>query len=125
MDSKCVYNSVRVDHLLGRPLNGAESDNAPSMLYCAGPMRIPFDRPRISVIGSRNASESGLAEAKEIAKFLAGNGVTVVSGLAMGIDAMSHCTAMKCGGQTIAVLGTPLDKTYPKENHFLQEAIMQ
>ena len=125
MDQNCNYNAARMDHLLGRQLNDDESKNAPAMLYCVGPMRIPFDDPRVSVIGSRAASMPGLAEAKMVAEFLAGNGVTVVSGLARGIDTEAHSVAMGYGGRTIAVLGTPLDMTYPKENHSLQEEIMR
>ena len=63
MDQNCNYNATRMDHLLGRQLNDDESKNSPAMLYCVGPMRIPFDAPRVSVIGSRAASMPSLSPA--------------------------------------------------------------
>lgn len=120
-----VCNSLSVEDLLGRPLNGAESRNAPAVLYCAGTMDIPLTSQRVSVIGSRNASEAGLDEAESITKLLAKNGIITVSGLARGIDTMAHKTAIASGGSTIAILGTPLDCTYPKENRLLQTEIMR
>ena len=72
-------------------------------------MELPISPPPlVSVIGSRNATESGLSETRRIAKFLAKNNVTVVSGLARGIDTVAHATAMECKGRTIAVLETPI-----------------
>ena len=115
----------KVERLLGRKLNDIESKYAPSVLYCAGLMKIPLSTTRVSVIGSRRASDLGLLEAGRIAKFLAKNNVTVVSGLARGIDTAAHTTVMECGGRTIAVIGTPLDRAYPKENSGLQQAIMK
>ena len=95
------------------------------MIFYKGTMEIPIPCPRVSIIGSRNASERGLLESKEISKILIKNKVTIVSGLAKGIDTVGHKTAIKYGGKTIAVIGTPLNKTYPKENSELQEEIMK
>ena len=120
-----VYNSLSVEGLLGRPLNDAESRNAPAALYCAGTMDVPLTSPRVSVIGSRNASGAGLDEAEAITKFLTKNGIIIVSGLARGIDTAAHKTAIASGGSTIAILGTPLDRAYPMENRSLQEEIMR
>ena len=119
-----IYNSLSVEHLLGRPLDDAESKNSPALLYCAGPMEIPLPFPRISVIGSRAASKAGLDEAREASKYLAKNGIVVVSGLARGIDTAAHEAAIHAGGNTIAVIGTPIDRTYPKENAMLQADMM-
>lgn len=88
-------------------------------------MEIPLPCPRVSIIGSRGASEQGLFEAREITKFLVENGAIIVSGLARGIDTAGHETAIEYGGRTIAVIGTPLDKAYPKENAGLQDKIME
>ena len=124
MTEQTVYRSIGMDGLLGRQLNDVESKFAPKHVFYKGVMKIPLPHPRVSMIGSRAASEHGLSRAKEIAKFLAENNITVVSGLARGIDTASHKTAIEHGGNTVAVLGTPLDKTYPNENIQLQNEIM-
>jgi len=119
------YSSVDLETLLGRPLNDIEEKYAPKVIYYKGPMEIPLPCARVSIIGSRRASKNGLLEAEEITKILIKNQVIIVSGLAKGIDTIGHQTAMKYGGRTIAVIGTPLNKVYPKENLKLQEDIMK
>ena len=109
--------------LLGRPLNPVEEKYAPEVLYVAGSMRIPIPAPRVAVVGTRNPTPAGIRSAEEIARRLVEQGAIVVSGLARGIDTVAHLTAMECGGRTIAVLGTPLDRFYPPENRPLQEKI--
>ena len=113
----------RIEDLLGRPLNEYEQRNAPRQLYVEGPMSIPLQPPKVSVVGTRNPTGVGIRKAKTLTKWLVRHGVTVVSGLAMGIDTIAHETAMENGGQTVAVLGTPLDKQYPKVNAQLQREI--
>lgn len=111
------------EELLGK-LNDVEKKFAPAKLYVAGDMpNIPLSSPRCSIIGSRKASAEGLKAAGDIAKTLVKYGVTVVSGLAEGIDTAAHKATIKEGGHTIAVLGTPLDHVYPKENLQLYEII--
>jgi len=122
---KAGYPSIQLKNLLGRPLNDIESKYAPPVIYYKGPMKIPVPCPRVSIIGSRGASEKGLLEAKEITKILIENEVIIVSGLAKGIDTVGHKTAIEYVGRTIAVIGTPLNKVYPKENLELQEEIMK
>lgn len=109
--------------LLG-PLNDIEEKYAPKALYVVGDLPIPLPKPRASVIGSRKASVKALENAHNITSTLVENGVIVVSGLARGIDTVAHKTAIEEGGDTIAVLGTPLDKYYPSENANLQDFIM-
>src|SRR5216117_3710458 len=109
--------------LLG-PLNDVERKYAPSTLFSAGPMEIPLPRPRVAIIGSRKASAKGLNTAAHIAGVLSKRAVVVVSGLAEGIDTTAHETAMREGGRTIAVLGTPLNRVYPQKNSQLQQEIM-
>ena len=112
------------EELLGRPLNDVENKYAPRKLYVAGDAKkIPLSGPRTAIIGSRKASPQGLKAAGDIAKTLVRKGVVVVSGLAEGIDTAAHNTTIEEGGQTIAVLGTPLDRVYPQKNLQLQEAI--
>jgi DNA processing protein len=79
----------------------------------------------VSIVGARKASQDGIASAETIAKNLARMEVVIVSGLAEGIDTSAHKAAIAAGGRTIAVIGTPLDKTYPKKNFELQQKIMQ
>jgi len=117
------YSSIQLKDLLGRPLNDIESKNEPKTIFYEGSMEIPLLCPRVSIIGSREASEKGLAEAKEITKILVENQVIIVSGLAKGIDTVGHKTAIEYGGRTIAVIGTPLNKVYPKENLELQNEL--
>lgn len=117
--------SLTVEALLGRPLNDVEKQFVPEVLYVKGVMQIPVPRPRVSIVGSRKASSNGLLDAGQIAKTLAEKGVVIISGLADGIDTSAHEAAMEVGGKTIAVLGTPLNKTYPQKNRDLQREIMR
>ncbi len=112
------------EQLLG-PLNDIERKYAPAKLFTAGPLQVPLPRPRAAIIGSRKASEKGLDVAAEIARTLVKKAVIVVSGLAEGIDTAAHRAAIEAGGRTVAVLGTPLDRVYPKKNGFLQDEIMR
>ena len=111
--------------LLGRPLSEAERQNAPKTLYINGPMEVPLKGPIVSVVGTRNPSRRGIEDAKNVADLLARHGIMVVCGLAAGIDTAAHKAAIAAGGQTIAVLGTPLDMAYPPQNRSLQIEIMR
>ena len=113
-----------LEDLIG-PLNDVEKKFAPKQLYVVGQLPIPLPSPRVSVIGSRKASSKGLNAASNIATVLAKHNVVVVSGLAEGIDSSAHKAAIEANGQTIAVLGTPLDRVYPLKNLQLQDIIMQ
>lgn len=114
----------RPEDLLG-PLNSVERKNAPALLYAAGKVDLAREGRRISVVGSRAASSEGLSRGTAIAEALVSRGVTVVSGLALGIDAAAHRAAIDRGGRTIAVIGTPLDQVYPRQNRHLQLEIMR
>jgi DNA processing protein len=112
-----------LEDLLG-PLNDIEKKYAPKEIFISGALSIPLPSPRAAIIGSRKASPEGLEAARSIAKTLVKKGTIIVSGLAEGIDTSAHETAIEEGGRTIAVLGTPLEKVYPKKNESLQEIIM-
>lgn len=118
-------SGVTIKTLLGRPLNDVEQKFAPGILYIKGTLKIPLPKPRVSIVGSRKASPDGLSDAGFVAKILAAKDVVIVSGLAEGIDTSAHLAAIEIGGKTIAVLGTPLNKTYPQKNFGLQQEIMQ
>lgn len=77
----------------------------------------------VAVVGTRNPSEEGKKRARKLVRQLVEDDFTIVSGLAKGIDTVVHTTAMKEGGRTIAVLGTPIHMKYPKENAALQDRI--
>lgn len=125
MEQAEQFVQITVSDLLGRKLNDIETKYAPKKLYIKGPMPIPLGGPRVSIVGSRDASQRGLDTADSISKTLAENRVIIVSGLADGIDTAAHKAAIALGAKTIAVLGTPLNKVYPKKNTSLQEQIMQ
>ena len=90
-----------------------------------GPMPIPLPSPRVAVVGMRSPTPGGIERAGWFAESLAGSGAIIVSGLARGIDTAAHMSAIRAGGRTVAVLGTPLDVSYPPENAALQETIMK
>ena len=119
-----TISTLTPEELIG-PLNDVERKFAPKKLYVAGAAEYPLRTPRAAIVGSRKASPNGLKVARDIAKTLAKKGVTVVSGLAEGIETAAHTTAIDEGGRTIAVLGTPLDQSYPSQNTRLQETIMR
>jgi DNA processing protein len=125
MIEEIEYPSIDLQSLLGRPLNDIEKTNAPKMIYYKGVMKFPLPCARVSIIGTRGPSKEGILAAEEVSKILIKKKVVIVSGLAKGIDTIGHETAIKYGGKTIAVIGTPLNKTYPKENTELQKEIMK
>ncbi|MBK8095463.1 MAG: DNA-protecting protein DprA [Planctomycetes bacterium] len=106
-------------------LNEQERKFAPDHLFVAGDADLLRAGPCVAIVGSRKASPAGLDRARKLADLLTRHGVIVVSGLAAGIDTAAHETAIACGGRTIAVLGTPLNECFPKQNTALQARIMR
>lgn len=105
------------------PLNEVEKRNCPAKLFLAGDPSLLKNGKRVSLVGSREATERGLEAASKLAALLARNDIIVVSGLAKGIDTASHRGSIAAKGRTIAVIGTPLEEYYPKENRDLQTEI--
>lgn len=92
-----------------------EINQPPPVLYIKGSVNVEDDWA-VAIVGTRRVTPYGRQVANEIAQFLAQNGVTVVSGLARGVDAIAHQSAIRAGGRTIAVLGSGVDVIYPPEH---------
>lgn len=95
-------------------------NDAPIVLYMKGDRR-PVDSLAVAVVGTRHPTDYGRAAAERLSRELAQAGVTIVSGLARGIDTAVHATVLKNKGRTIGVLGSGLDRFYPPENKPLME----
>tara|TARA_R110002110_G_scaffold68080_4_gene184722 strand:- start:27532 stop:28419 length:888 start_codon:yes stop_codon:yes gene_type:complete len=113
---------VRVNHAGEYPLRLRQARNPVELLYYRGAWELS-ERQSVAIVGSRKASEDGMQRAARIARLMVERGITVVSGLAAGIDTAAHKAALDAGGATIAVIGTPLHHVYPKANYLLQERI--
>ncbi len=101
-----------------------EIDQSPPVLYLRGDLRTA-DEWAVAVVGTRRVSSYGRQVAEQVGAFLAHNGVTVVSGLARGIDSAAHQAALNAGGRTLAVLGCGVDRIYPPENRRLAKQIIE
>jgi len=117
---------VRIVTLLddGYPQILKEIYDPPVVLYVKGGL-LAADKNAVGVVGSRGASYYGLSCARQFSYELAQCGLTVVSGMARGIDTASHRAALDAGGRTLAILGSGLKKIYPPENRGLFEEIAQ
>lgn len=114
--------NIRLHGELEYPARLREATHPVELLYYQGRWELIHTRS-VAVVGTREPSPEGRARARRIVKALVEDGFTVVSGLARGIDTVAHRTAIEVGGNTIAVLGTPLDESYPSENAELQALI--
>lgn len=115
---------VTVEDLIG-PLNELERKRAPKRLWLGGDASIFELGTLVSVVGSRSPSPAGIRRTRRLARELVRRDVVVVSGLARGIDTVAHETAIDCGGSTVAVLATPLDRATPPDNSRLQQRIIR
>lgn len=95
----------------------------PPVVFAEG--HLAEDDRAVSVVGSRDADLGALDFAAETARLLVGRGITVLSGLAAGIDRAAHAAALDAGGRTVAIIGTGLRKYYPAANRSLQEKIAE
>ncbi|RLC84123.1 MAG: DNA-protecting protein DprA [Chloroflexi bacterium] len=96
----------------------------PPVLFVKGELT-PADEWAVALVGTRKATANGREVARQLAGDLVRNGVTVVSGLARGIDGIAHRAALEAGGRTIAVLGCGVDQVYPPEHRRLAAEIME
>lgn len=114
----CVWIAGAEDY----PILDAVPD-LPPVLLGEGTRRDAFQSPRVAIVGTRAATPHGLADARELGAFLAGEGVTVVSGLAIGIDGAAHEGALGASGVAVGVVATGLDITYPRRHTILYERV--
>ena len=104
------------------PQSLLETPDPPALLYLRGRREL-LARPGLAVVGSRNATPQGISNAEHFARAFSAAGLTIVSGLALGIDAAAHRGGLDAAGSTIAVLGTGADILYPQRNRALGERI--
>jgi DNA processing protein len=113
---------VRINGAGEYPKKLRDADHPVELLYYQGWWDL-VESPCVAVVGTREPSEEGKRRAVRLTECLVRDGFTVVSGLAKGIDTIAHRTAIESGGRTIAVIGTPLSSSYPKDNRDLQRKI--
>jgi DNA processing protein len=101
-----------------------EIEQPPPVLYIRGDY-LPEDLFAVAIVGTRRVTAYGRQITEELAAYLASNRITLVSGLARGVDAIAHQTALKAGGRTIGVLGSGVDRIYPPEHRGLAEKMME
>ena len=101
-----------------------EIDQPPPVIYVRGGLKSD-DEWAVSIVGTRRVTVYGKQITRDTSMYLAGNGITIVSGLARGVDAIAHQAALDANGRTIAVLGSGVDVIYPPEHRKLADAIIQ
>jgi DNA processing protein len=106
------------------PKNLLEIADPPAVLYCKG-RRSLLSQPGLGVVGSRNATPQGVRDAEAFSHALSDAGLTIVSGLALGIDAAAHRGGLAGAGSSIAVIGTGLDRIYPARNKTLAHQLAE
>ena len=121
-----LEQDVRVLTLLDKdyPKLLKEIDQSPPVLYIRGEL-MPADEFAVALVGTRKVSAYGQQITRDVSLYLAGNGLTIVSGLARGVDGLAHQHALQAGGRTIAVLGSGVDVIYPPEHRKLADAIVE
>jgi DNA processing protein len=108
----------------GYPRYLLEIAQPPPVLYFIGDI-LPEDDLAVAIVGTRNVTKYGRQITHDTAAYLAGSGITVVSGLARGVDGIAHQAAMEGGGRTFAILGSGVDVIYPPEHRKLAREITQ
>lgn len=106
------------------PKKFLELKSPPKMIYVIGNLKL-LNRDSVVIVGSRDSTLYGERQAKKIAKELSENGITIVSGLAKGIDSVAHINSMREKGKTIAVIASGFNHIYPEENILLAKEIIE
>ncbi len=107
----------------GYPARLKDIEHPPPVLYVRGEW-LPEDDFAVAIVGTRRITAYGRQITEELAAHLAASGLTVISGLARGVDGVAHSAALKAGGRSVAVLGSGVDRIYPPENRGLAGQIM-
>ncbi len=105
------------------PARLREIAQPPPILYLQGEILLEEDAWAVAIVGTRRVTAYGRQVTEEIATFLAQKGITIVSGLARGVDGIAHSSALKAGGRTLAVLGSGVNRIYPPEHRNLAASI--
>ncbi len=113
---------VRVHGEVDYPERLRDATHPVELLYFQGNWQLVMNRS-VAVVGTRKPTAEGIKRTKQLVEKLVADDFTIVSGLAEGVDTAAHTTAIEAGGQTIAVIGTPLGHIYPKANAELQKKI--
>ena len=119
--SQADHHIVGLDHP-AYPRALLATTDAPPVLYVKGELEC-LNTPSVAIVGARKASHNALEQARQIAQELTEHGITVVSGMALGVDAAAHQGALHGGGQTIAVSATGPNQIYPRTHAKLADAI--
>lgn len=121
----CTRNSIKIVNIFDTtyPKNLTFIQNSPTILYYMGEL-LPQDECSISVVGSRNCTQYGILATEKIVSDLAKNNITIISGMARGIDATAHYAALNNNCRTIAVLGSGVNVIYPQCNKELYRKII-
>lgn len=120
IDQACAWSELPGQHIVtladdAYPRLLLETADPPTLLYVRGRLEL-LNRPALAVVGTRNPTPQGVRDAESFAAAFAGTGLVIASGLALGIDAAAHRGALSVGGDTIAFLGTGIDRVYPARN---------
>lgn len=121
-DSGIKHFGIRVHGAGEYPPKLRDAQHPVELLYFQGNWDLTSTRC-VAIVGTRKPSDEGKKRAAKLAQLFVQKGFTVVSGLATGVDTVAHTSAIEAGGQTIAVIGTPITSTYPKENAELQKKL--
>jgi DNA processing protein len=119
--AKGIQMVCREDHTFPAAL--AHIPSPPPIIYYRGTL-VPDDNWSVAIVGTRSPTSYGREAARRLAGELASQGVTIVSGLALGIDTIAHTAALEAGGRTLAVLANGADMVYPERNQRLAERVM-
>ena len=122
-NSRNFNMNTYIDYL--NTLTDIEKKNSPKELFFKGDFSLLKNGRRVSVVGSRKVSDLGIKRTQFITNFLVERQITVVSGLAEGVDTAAHLAAIQRGGKTIGVIGTPLNQYFPSRNKALQDKIAE
>lgn len=109
----------------GYPSSLGQLHKPPEQLFVAGDFEAIFGRPMVGVVGSRKVSAYGQQVTVQLAGDLARQGVVIISGLALGVDALAHKAALDAGGPTVAVLPGSIENIYPRSHYALAQRIVQ